>query len=111
MAEHIVSRTVYFVIFGALIVLTIATYLAAQIHFQREAINTVIALAIAVTKATLVILYFMHVRYSPRLTWVVVTAGFFWLAIMIVLTLIDYETRNPSSVPWATQEAGCPQIK
>lgn len=111
MAEHIVSRTVYFVIFGALIVLTIATYLAAQIHFQREAINTVIALAIAVTKATLVILYFMHVRYSPRLTWVVVTAGFFWLAIMIVLTLSDYETRNPSAVPCATQEAGCPQIK
>ena len=111
MAEHIVSRTIYFVIFGALIVLTVVTYFAAQIHFQREAINTIIALVIAVTKATLVILYFMHVRYSPRLTWVVVTAGFFWLAIMIVLTLSDYETRNKSAIPCSTQEAGCPQIK
>ncbi len=99
MAEHIVSRSVYFVIFGALIVLTVVTYLAAQIHFQSEAINTIIALVIAVTKATLVILYFMHVRYSPRLTWVVVTSGFFWLAIMITLTLSDYLTRNPSGIP------------
>ena len=99
MAEHIVSRTVYFVIFGALIVLTIVTYLAAQVHFRVEAINTIIALAIAVTKATLVILYFMHVRYSPRLTWVVVTSGFFWLAIMITLTLSDYLTRTPSGLP------------
>ena len=111
MAEHIVSRTIYFVIFGALIVLTVVTYFAAQIHFQREAINTIIALVIAVTKATLVILYFMHVRYSPRLTWVVVTAGFFWLAIMIMLTLSDYETRNQSAIPCSTQEARCPQIK
>jgi cytochrome c oxidase subunit 4 len=99
MAEHIVSRTVYFVIFGALIVLTVVTYFAAQIHFRIEAINTIIALAIAVTKATLVILYFMHVRYSPRLTWVVVTSGFFWLAIMITLTLSDYLTRTPSGMP------------
>ena len=99
MAEHIVSRTVYFVIFGALIFLTIVTFFAAQVHFQSEAINTIIALAIAVTKATLVILYFMHVRYSPRLTWVVVTAGFFWLGIMILLTLGDYMTRQPSGLP------------
>ena len=99
MAEHIVSRTVYFVIFGALIVMTIVTYLAAQVDFHSDAINTVVALTIAVTKATLVILYFMHVRYSPRLTWVVVTAGFFWLAIMIVLTLADYMTRQPAGLP------------
>ena len=99
MAEHIVSRTVYFVIFGALIVLTIVTYAASLINFGNDAINTIVALAIAVTKATLVILYFMHVRYSPRLTWVVVTSGFFWLAIMITLTLSDYLTRNPSGIP------------
>jgi cytochrome c oxidase subunit IV len=99
MAEHIVSRSVYFVIFGALIVLTGVTYLAGRHDFHSEAINTIIALAIAVTKATLVILYFMHVRYSPRLTWVVVTAGFFWLAIMITLTLSDYMTRNSTALP------------
>ncbi len=101
MSEHIVSRTIYFVIFGALIVLTGVTYFAAQFNFGNDAINTVVALAIAVTKATLVILYFMHVRYSPRLTWVVVTSGFFWLAIMITLTLSDYMTRLPSGVPRA----------
>ena len=99
MSEHIVPRTVYFVIFGALIVLTVVTYFAAQIHFRIEAINTIIALAIAVTKATLVILYFMHVRYSPRLTWVVIASGFLWLAIMIGITLLDYLTRNQTALP------------
>jgi len=99
MSEHIVSRTVYFVIFGALIFMTIVTYLAARVDFGNEAVNTIVALTIAVIKATLVILYFMHVRYSPRLTWVVVTSGFFWLAIMITLTLSDYLTRTPSGLP------------
>ncbi len=99
MAEHIVSRTVYLVIFGALIVLTVVTYGAAKFDFGNEAVNTIIALTIAVTKATLVILYFMHVRYSPRLTWVVIAAGFLWLVIMIGLTLSDYLTRNLSALP------------
>lgn len=99
MSEHIVSRTIYFVIFGALIVLTAVTYFAALHDFGNEAVNTIVALVIALTKATLVILYFMHVRYSPRLTWVVVTSGFFWLAIMILLTLSDYMTRQPSGIP------------
>jgi cytochrome c oxidase subunit IV len=99
MSEHIVSRTVYFVIFGALIVLTVVTYLVARIDFGNEAVNTIVALAIAVTKATLVILYFMHVRYSPRLTWVVIASGFLWLAIMIGLTLTDYLSRNQTALP------------
>ena len=99
MSEHIVSRTVYFAVFGALLVLTVVTYLAAQVHFGNEALNTIIALAIAVTKATLVILYFMHVRYSPRLTWVVIVSGFLWLAIMIGITLLDYLTRNQTALP------------
>ncbi len=99
MSEHIVSRKVYFVIFGALVVLTLVTYFAAKIDFGSEAINTVVALVIAVTKATLVILYFMHVRYSPRLTWVVICSGILWLIIMIGLTLSDYLTRNLSALP------------
>ncbi len=99
MSEHIVSRTVYFVIFGALIVLTVVTYLVARIDFGNEAVNTIVALAIAVTKATLVILYFMHVRYSPRLTWVVIASGLLWLVIMIGITLLDYLTRNQSALP------------
>ena len=99
MSEHIVSRTVYFAIFGALMVLTAVTVLAATVDFGNEFINTTIALAIAVTKAVLVILYFMHVRYSPRLTWVVIAGGFLWLFIMIALTLSDYLTRGWSALP------------
>ncbi|MCA1614126.1 MAG: cytochrome C oxidase subunit IV family protein [Acidobacteria bacterium] len=99
MSEHIVSRTVYFVIFGALMVLTAATVWAATVDFGSEAVNTSIALAIAVTKAVLVILYFMHVRHSPRLTWVVIAGGFLWLFIMIALTLSDYLTRGWSDLP------------
>ena len=99
MSEHIVSRTVYFAIFGALMVLTAATVWAATVDFGNEAVNTSIALAIAVTKAVLVILYFMHVRYSSRLTWVVIAGGFLWLFIMIALTLSDYLTRGWSDLP------------
>ncbi|HEX8161172.1 MAG TPA: cytochrome C oxidase subunit IV family protein [Pyrinomonadaceae bacterium] len=99
MSEHIVSRKVYFLIFGALMALTALTVLAAQVSFGNEAIGTVIALTIAVAKATLVVLYFMHVRHSPRLTWIVIASGFLWLAIMIGLTMSDYLTRGWSALP------------
>jgi cytochrome c oxidase subunit 4 len=56
--------------------------------------NIVIALAISVTKTVLIILYFMHIRYSTRLTWVYVGAGFFWLGILIILGMTDYLTRG-----------------
>ena len=99
MSEHIVSKTVYFVIFGALMVLTALTVVAANINLGSDKINTVVALAIAVTKAMLVVLYFMHVRYSSRLTWVVVASGFLWLFIMVALTLSDYLTRGFLTYP------------
>lgn len=92
MREHIVSPKVYFAIFAALAVLTVLTWSVAKIDLG--AMNGVVALTIAVIKATLVVLYFMHVRYSSRLTWVFVGAGFFWLAIMVALTLSDYTTRG-----------------
>jgi cytochrome c oxidase subunit 4 len=92
MREHIVSRNVYFAIFIALVVLTVATWSVAKMDLGR--MNAVVALTIAVIKATLVVLYFMHVRYSSKLTWVFVGAGFFWLAIMVALTLSDYMTRG-----------------
>ena len=94
MSEHIVSRKVYFVIFAALMVGTVLTVVAANIDFKSEVVNTTIALTIAVTKATLVVLYFMHVRYSSRLIWVIVAAMFFWLVIMLALTLADYGSRD-----------------
>lgn len=95
MSEHIVSKTIYFLIFGALMVLTVVTYLVALVDLG--AMNVVVALAVAVTKAVLVVLFFMHVRYSTRLTKIVVIAGFFWLALLIVLTLADYFTRPGTS--------------
>ena len=96
MSEHIVSKTIYFVIFSSLIVLTVVTYLVAKVNLHQ--FNAVVALTIAVIKALLVVLYFMHLRYSSRLTWVFVGAGFFWLMIMIVLTLSDYMTRDWVSI-------------
>ncbi|OLE53432.1 MAG: hypothetical protein AUG51_13485 [Acidobacteria bacterium 13_1_20CM_3_53_8] len=101
MSEHIVSKKVYFVIFGALIAGTLLTYVAAlqDLDFIFHGANTVVALTIAVTKATLVVLYFMHVRYSTRLTWVIVAAGLFWLMIMFALTFSDYFSRGWLSYP------------
>ena len=93
MSEHVVSKKTYFVIFGALMILTILTVIVARIDLGHGW-NDIVALTIAVIKALLVVLYFMHVRYSSRLTWVFVVAGFFWLAILIVLTLTDYASRS-----------------
>ena len=97
MAEHIVSRTTYFAIFGALIVLTLATVVVAKTDLGEW--NVVMALTIAFTKAMLVILYFMHIKYSKRLTQVVVAAGFLWLMLMLGLTLSDYLTRGWFNLP------------
>ena len=77
-------------------VLTVLTVVAAQFDFGS--LNVVIAMAIAVTKATLVVLFFMHVRYSSRLTWIVVISGFFWLGIMFLFTMSDYVTRGSSGI-------------
>ena len=92
MSEHVVSKKIYFIIFGALLVLTAATVWVATLDLGP--LNVVVALSIAVLKATLVVLYFMHVRYSSKLTWVFVGAGFFWLAIMVAFTIGDYATRS-----------------
>ena len=92
MSEHVVSKKIYYSIFATLMVLTAVTVAVAFVDLGP--LNNVVALSIAVFKATLVVLYFMHVRYSTRLTWVFVGAGFFWLGIMIALTLSDYLTRG-----------------
>ena len=91
MSGHIVSTRVYYAIFG---VLMLCTLLTVQIAFlDLGPLNTIAALAIAVFKAVLVVLFFMHVKYSARLTWVVVIGGFFWLGILLALTMTDYLTR------------------
>ena len=92
MSEHIVPRSTYFLVFGALIVLTAVTVIAA--NFDFGAMNDVVAMTIAVTKMMLVLLFFMHVRYSSRLIWVIVASMFFWLIILLALTLTDYTSRG-----------------
>jgi cytochrome c oxidase subunit 4 len=92
MSEHIVYPRVYITIFLVLMAGTFLTVVAAFRDFPGP-LNAVVALTIAVIKATFVILYFMHVRYSGRLVWLVIAAGLFWLAIMFALTISDYSTR------------------
>lgn len=96
----IVSERTYYGIFAALMVLTGVTIGVAFIDLGF--LNNVILLAIAFAKGTLVVLYFMHVRYSPYLTSVTVGLGLFFLAILFVLTMGDYATRNwlPEPVGW-----------
>lgn len=93
MSEHIVHPRVYVTIFLALMLGTGLTVLAAFRDFPGP-LNAVVALTIAVVKATLVILYFMHVRYSSRLIWLVIAAALFWLVILFALTISDYWTRS-----------------
>jgi cytochrome c oxidase subunit 4 len=92
MSEHIVQPRIYIAIFLALMVGTALTVLAAFYDFPGP-LNAVVALTIAVVKATLVILYFMHVRYSGRLVWLVIIAALLWLMIMFAITFSDYWTR------------------
>ncbi len=91
MSEQIVSPKIYVMIFLSLMAGTGLTVWAAFRNFGP--FNIVIALAIASFKATLVVLYFMHARYSPRRTHLVIVSSVFWLAIMLALTLSDYSTR------------------
>lgn len=92
MSEHIVSPKIYLVIFLTLMAGTGITVWAAFNNYG--AFNIVIALAIATFKATLVVLYFMHARYSPKRTQLVIVCSVFWLAILLALTLTDYTTRS-----------------
>jgi len=94
---HITSVRVYVAVFAALIVFTLATVLVAKYDFGW--LNTPVALGIAVTKASLVVIYFMGVRYNTPLTKVVVVAGFFWLFILFGLGMSDYLTRPWIGVP------------
>ena len=91
MSEHIVPKRVYYTIFAILMLCTLLTVLIAFVDLG--ALNTVAALTIAVFKTTLVVLYFMHVKYGTRLTWAVVAGSVFWLGILLVLTMSDYLTR------------------
>jgi cytochrome c oxidase subunit 4 len=96
-SDHVISPRIYLAILAALLVLTTVTVAVA--FMDLGALNNVVALSIAVAKAVLVILFFMHVRYSTPLTWLTVAGGFFWLLILLVLTYSDYVSRGWLGVP------------
>ena len=93
MSEHIVPVKIYGAIFLALLAGTALTVWAGLRDFPGQ-LNVIIALTIACIKATLVVLYFMHVRYSAKLIWVIFASALFWLAILFALTFSDYWTRG-----------------
>ena len=92
MSGHVAPKTMYYFVFAALIVGTGLTVLVA--FFDLGVFNNILMLSIACAKALLVILFFMHVRWSSRLTWLVVASGFFWLIILFGITMTDYMTRG-----------------
>lgn len=90
--HHQASLVSYFAIFFALMILTAITVWISRIDLG--AMNTLVAMVVAIIKALLVILWFMHVIHSPRMTWVVVIGSFLWLAVMFALFFSDYLTRG-----------------
>ena len=90
--HHIAPVRSYLLVFAALIIGTGLTYAAALVDFGF--FNNVVMLTIALVKASLVILIFMGVRWSSRLTWVVAASGFVWLLILFGITMSDYLSRG-----------------
>ena len=97
MSEHVDSVKTYVLVFLGLICLTVATTAVAFVNLGS--FSVVAALAIAVCKALLVALFFMHVRHSTKLTRLVVLGGLLWLAILLLLTMGDMMTRGWVGVP------------
>jgi len=92
MSGHVSPKSVYYSIFGALMVLTAITVFAAFVNLGN--LNFPVAMAIATIKATLVVLFFMHVKYSSHLTKLVVATSLFFLFILLSETFMDYATRG-----------------
>jgi cytochrome c oxidase subunit 4 len=104
MSGHISPKSVYYTIFIALMVLTAITVGVAFVPLG--ALNFPVAISIAITKATLVVLYFMHVKYSSRLTKMIVGMALFFLLTMFGLTLTDYLSRGWFTSPTGSAAAG-----
>ena len=99
MSGHVTPIKVYLTIFMTLMVLTAVTIVVAYVNLGQW--NKVLALGIASFKATLVVLYFMHVKYASRMTRLIVVSGFFFLMILLSLTMVDYGSRmwvNPPAL-------------
>ena len=99
--HHIVPLPVYFLVFAALLVLTYVTVVVSHVDLGRPEVltvrvpmNVIVALVIAITKASLVVLFFMHVKYSSRLVQIIVGSSIVWLLILLVVTVGDYISRG-----------------
>jgi cytochrome c oxidase subunit 4 len=112
--HHVIPVSVYLRVFTALMVLFVLTVAAALVDFhhligpQFGWLNIVIAMIIAVIKAVIIVLYFMHVRYSSRLTQVIAISAFLWLGILFLFTLTDYFSRPwlPDPTAWTAVDGG-----
>ncbi len=91
MAEHVVPKKIYVAVWATLMAMTLVTTLVAFVDLGR--FNTVVALAIATFKASLVVLFFMGAKYTPRLTRVVIISGIFFLGLLLAFSMADYLTR------------------
>jgi cytochrome c oxidase subunit 4 len=98
--SDVVSKKTYLIVWATLLVLVGVTVGVAYLQLGR--LNAFFAVGIASVKAVMIVLYFMHVRYSPRLVWIFAGAGALWLGIMFALSIGDYLTRGylPSPVNW-----------
>ena len=104
MAGHVSPKSTYYAIFGALMLLTAATVGVAFVNLGS--FNFPVAIGIAITKATLVILFFMHAKYSSQLTKLFVGTAFFFLIILLGLSLTDYLSRGMKTYPGGAAGAG-----
>jgi cytochrome c oxidase subunit 4 len=95
--HHIVPKRVYILVFLALIALTWVTTLVSEIDLGS--LNIYVALSIAIFKASLVVLFFMHVKYGTRLTKMIVLCGLYWLLLLLFIAMADLWTRGWMGVP------------
>lgn len=111
-SHHIIEPYVYYRVFAILVVLFIATVAVAFFDLSKmlnwPPANLVVALAIAMCKAAVIVMYFMHVKYASRLTQVFAVSAMLWLMLMFAFTFADYFTRSWSPQPgsWTTPGGG-----
>lgn len=110
MQGHVVPKKIYFLIFGSLLALTALTTGVAFVDLGQW--NTIVALIIACCKATLVVLFFMHLRWSPHLMRIVLLSALLWLAILISLTTTDFFSRDWIPIPqsWESSSLILPDL-
>jgi cytochrome c oxidase subunit IV len=97
MSGHVAPKGMYYTVFMALMVLTVVTWAITYVDLGE--FNLILALAVAVTKAMLVVVYFMHLKWAPKLLKVTIGSSIFFLLIMFTLTLSDYLSRGQMGLP------------